>query len=49
MDAQDVKVFASKQSIKERRLQNIVIPGVELTGYGPFFELAQNADHLISV
>ena len=49
METQGVKVFASKQSVKERRLQNIVIPGVELSGYSSFFEVAQNADHLISV
>jgi sulfur relay (sulfurtransferase) DsrF/TusC family protein len=49
MDSQGVKVIASKQSIKDRKLQNMIIPGIELGTYEQFFEVAQNADHLISV
>lgn len=46
---QNVRVFASKQSIKDRKLQNMVIPGIEFGSYEQFFQLAQQADHVISV
>jgi len=49
IDLQGVKVIASKQSVKDRRLQNMVIQGIELGNYEQFFELAQEADHIISV
>ena len=44
-----VRVFASKQSIKDRKLQNMIIPGIEFASYDQFFEIAQQADHVISV
>jgi len=49
MESQGVRVFASKQSVKDRKLQNMIIPGIELSGYDTFFEIAQEVDHLISV
>lgn len=49
MNSQGVKVFASKQSVKDRRLQNMIIPGIELASYDNFFDVAVEADHLISV
>lgn len=49
IDNQNVRVFASKQSIKDRKLQNMVIQGIEYGTYEQFFEIAQEADHVISV
>lgn len=49
IDSQDVKVIASKQSVKDRKIQNMVIQGVELGTYEQFIEIALDADHIISV
>jgi sulfur transfer complex TusBCD TusB component (DsrH family) len=49
IESRDVRVIASKQSIKDRKLQNMIIPGIELGSYEQFFDIAQQADHVISV
>jgi sulfur transfer complex TusBCD TusB component (DsrH family) len=49
IDSQDVKVIASKQSVKDRKIQNMVIQGVELGTYEQFIEIALDADHIISI
>ncbi len=49
IDSQEVKVIASKQSVKDRKIQNMVIQGVELGNYEQFIEIALDADHIISV
>lgn len=49
IDTQSVKVIASKQSVKDRKILNMVIQGVELGTYEQFIEIAMEADHIISV
>lgn len=49
MQEQHIKVLASKQSIKERRIQNMMIDGVKLASFDSFYNVTQNADHIISV
>jgi sulfur relay (sulfurtransferase) DsrF/TusC family protein len=49
LDTQGVKVIASKQSIKDRKLLNMIIPGVEFSTYDQFLNSVMDADHILIV
>jgi len=49
MHEQDVKIFASKQSIKERKIENMMLDGIELATFDSFYKITQEADHIISI
>ncbi|MBN1350326.1 DsrE family protein [candidate division KSB1 bacterium] len=46
---QNVKVFASKQSVRDRKLLPMLLEGVEISTFDSFYEIAKNADHIISI
>ena len=45
----NVKVFASKQSINDKKIKNMMIDGIELTSFESFYKYAKEADHIISL
>ena len=49
IDKRDVQVFVSKTSVRERRLQNMIIPGADFGDYSQFLEAAKDADQIISI
>ena len=49
IDKHDLQVFVSKPSVRERRLQNMIIPGITFGDYSQFLEVAQNASHIICI
>ncbi|MFX0136705.1 MAG: DsrE family protein [Candidatus Hodarchaeota archaeon] len=48
INEKDVKVFGCKISIKNRNLQNVIIDGVHIGEFNDFFQIALEADHIIS-
>ena len=44
----DVKVFGCNISIKNRNLQNVIIDGVNVGDLKDFYQMALEADHIIS-
>ncbi len=49
LDTQGVKVIASKQSVKDRKLLHMIIPGVEHGTYDQFLNFAMEADHILTI
>lgn len=48
MTMENISIYACETSIKNRKLQNIIIEGIKLGTLKDFYNATENVDHIIS-
>ncbi len=48
IESKEIAVFASESSIRNRKLQNVVIEGIKMGVLKDFFDAASDANHIIT-
>ncbi|MDZ7261234.1 MAG: DsrE family protein [candidate division KSB1 bacterium] len=48
IEDEDIKIIVSKQSVRQRKLDHLLLEGVTQGDFSDFYQAAQDADHIIS-